>query len=195
MKTIREKTLDAALHACQTARPASYAPPSENFPRVTNLIRAWFEVRGIEDGDVGFSEFDYVVTMIMVKLARLAYNPRHFDSWVDIAGWGACGAEVCHAVPPADVDTGLPLRVAKLTIQELQERLMEDRNVTRIAELEGLNDGLRSHIVDLEAQLDKITTRLTEVALALTRAGLEVRDGWMVATQETELPLGDDATQ
>lgn len=32
--------------------------------------------------------------MIALKLARLMHNPRHLDSWVDVAGYAACGAEV-----------------------------------------------------------------------------------------------------
>ena len=30
----------------------------------------------------------------VLKVARLMETPKHEDSWVDIAGYGACGAEV-----------------------------------------------------------------------------------------------------
>tara|TARA_R100001510_G_C7637096_1_gene195101 strand:+ start:963 stop:1262 length:300 start_codon:yes stop_codon:yes gene_type:complete len=37
---------------------------------------------------------EVVMCMIAVKMARLAQSPGHLDSWVDIAGYAACGAEV-----------------------------------------------------------------------------------------------------
>lgn len=35
-----------------------------------------------------------VLAMTCLKVARLMETPSHEDSWVDIAGYGACGAEV-----------------------------------------------------------------------------------------------------
>jgi hypothetical protein len=32
--------------------------------------------------------------MALMKIARLATNPAHEDSWVDLAGYAACGASV-----------------------------------------------------------------------------------------------------
>ena len=32
--------------------------------------------------------------MTCLKVARLMETPAHEDSWVDIAGYGACGAEI-----------------------------------------------------------------------------------------------------
>lgn len=174
MTTTREKILEAALHACQKARPATYAPPHVNFPRATELIAAWMRIRAENDNWV-FSEFDYVVFHVMVKLARLASNPAHFDSWVDVAGWGACGAEITGALPPEE--DNMELRMARLNVREMEERVMEDRNVTRIAELEGLNDGLRCKVNELEEQLNKVTAKLAEIATAMHMADLTYRDG------------------
>jgi len=35
-----------------------------------------------------------VLCMTCLKVARLMETPDHEDSWVDIAGYGACGAEI-----------------------------------------------------------------------------------------------------
>jgi hypothetical protein len=32
--------------------------------------------------------------MALVKIARLANSPDHMDSWIDIAGYAACGGEI-----------------------------------------------------------------------------------------------------
>jgi hypothetical protein len=32
--------------------------------------------------------------MVWMKMARLQEDPRHIDSWIDIAGYAACTAEV-----------------------------------------------------------------------------------------------------
>jgi hypothetical protein len=37
---------------------------------------------------------DVALLMIGMKLARLRHNPSHEDSWVDVAGYAACGMEV-----------------------------------------------------------------------------------------------------
>jgi hypothetical protein len=34
------------------------------------------------------------LAMTCLKVARLIETPDHEDSWVDIAGYGACGAEI-----------------------------------------------------------------------------------------------------
>ena len=37
---------------------------------------------------------EQVLCMTCLKVARLMETPKHEDSWVDIAGYGACGAEI-----------------------------------------------------------------------------------------------------
>ena len=37
---------------------------------------------------------DVAIMMGMLKIARLASNPQHMDSWVDLAGYAACGGEI-----------------------------------------------------------------------------------------------------
>jgi hypothetical protein len=35
--------------------------------------------------------------MVALKMARLCVDEKHMDSWVDIAGYAACGAEIVSA--------------------------------------------------------------------------------------------------
>ncbi|MGD9509307.1 MAG: DUF6378 domain-containing protein [Geminicoccaceae bacterium] len=67
-------------------RRRSYGDPTDLFERVA--VR-WSQVLGAEvtAAQVG-------LCLIDLKLARLAGNPKHLDSLVDVAGYAACVREV-----------------------------------------------------------------------------------------------------
>jgi hypothetical protein len=44
-----------------------------------------------------FEPWEVAALMILMKLARLANNRAHRDSWADIAGYAACGADITEA--------------------------------------------------------------------------------------------------
>ena len=50
--------------------------------------------------------------MALLKIARVKYNPRHADSWVDIAGYAACGAECAGAMCGCERVEGVPYGTA-----------------------------------------------------------------------------------
>lgn len=77
--------LQRALTAVEE-RGESYGDVRENHERIADL---WSVVFGhpIEPEQVALA-------MTCVKIARLIETPDHADSWVDIAGYGACGAEI-----------------------------------------------------------------------------------------------------
>jgi hypothetical protein len=37
---------------------------------------------------------DVAQMMALMKIARLENDPSHLDSWTDLAGYAACGAEI-----------------------------------------------------------------------------------------------------
>ena len=43
------------------------------------------------------SKEDVAVIMMILKICRLKTSPAKADSWIDIAGYAACGAEVAQA--------------------------------------------------------------------------------------------------
>ena len=45
---------------------------------------------------------DVALCMAWVKMARLAKNPNHKDSWVDIAGYAGLGGEISSVVERED---------------------------------------------------------------------------------------------
>jgi len=68
------------------ARGKNYGTPASNFERVAVL---WTGILGME-----VSSTDVALMMVALKLARLCEDDRHLDSWIDIAGYAACGFEV-----------------------------------------------------------------------------------------------------
>lgn len=87
----RFECLDAA-RAAVTARQAHYGGPEENF---TNAARIWSVILSRKLGEGATVEAHEVALCLdAVKTARLIADPAHTDSWVDKAGYAACGLEV-----------------------------------------------------------------------------------------------------
>lgn len=80
-----------------TARQTKYGSPEDNFNRIARRWNAHLVNLNITDDVCVLTAADVAIMMADVKLARLANDPTHADSWVDIAGYGACGAEVSAA--------------------------------------------------------------------------------------------------
>lgn len=84
-KTVREQTLDSAKECVCKNRNDEYGEPEDSFGTIARL---WSACMGKE-----FTPSDVALMLGMVKIARLAANSGHRDSWVDLAGYAACGAE------------------------------------------------------------------------------------------------------
>jgi len=69
-------------------RGSSYGTVEENFDRIARL---WTVLLGkdVTPGEVA-------LCLAALKMARLIQTPDHRDSWVDLAGYAACGGEVTH---------------------------------------------------------------------------------------------------
>ena len=111
----RKECLDAAGKAVLTDRAREYGHPEDCFGLIAALWSRYTE-RDISSADVA-------VMMILLKIARIEGNPRHADSWVDIAGYAACGAECaaamsgCERVGGVDYGAGLG-RIARVKAAE-----------------------------------------------------------------------------
>lgn len=84
--THRETILREATDAITVDRNLDYGDPYTDFARIGRLWTVQF-------GHV-FRPEDVAQAMILMKVARLAHNSTHRDSWVDIAGYAGCGFEV-----------------------------------------------------------------------------------------------------
>jgi Domain of unknown function (DUF6378) len=87
----KKKTcLLAAQAAVCGDRPLNYGSPENNFGRIAILWNAWNAAR--RPGP--YVGADVAIMMDLVKSARLANNPAHSDSWIDKAGYAACGYDI-----------------------------------------------------------------------------------------------------
>lgn len=84
-------------------RGASYGTVEENFNRIARLWNSHLVNAGILDdpraisdpaGHNGITADDVAMMMALLKIARLELDPMHHDSWVDVAGYAACGGEL-----------------------------------------------------------------------------------------------------
>lgn len=91
----RDEALSEVERCVLQDRNASYGSPENNFSRVAKLWTAYF--------DREFEPHDVAVMLALLKVARLSENPTHMDSWVDLAGYAVCGAEVAELLEPKDV--------------------------------------------------------------------------------------------
>jgi hypothetical protein len=90
---VRENVLDEAKKCVLHDRNSTYGKPEDNFRRIAEL---WTTYLNIRPKDVGapITPTDVAQMMLLMKVARLAHNPTHKDSWVDGIGYLACGAGI-----------------------------------------------------------------------------------------------------
>lgn len=81
----REETLDKAKAVVTKDRNDQYGLPESNFGTIARLWSAYLD-REVTPKDVA-------VMMILLKCARTKHKVSD-DTWIDIAGYAACGAEV-----------------------------------------------------------------------------------------------------
>ena len=87
----KSSLLNAAMETV-AGRGKSYGRPEDNFARIalhwdTFLTNRYGSTPALTPGDVA-------IMMALMKIARLENDPKHADSWVDLAGYAACGAEI-----------------------------------------------------------------------------------------------------
>ena len=90
--TPRQSLLREAERITANDRNKAYGMPEDNF---ANIAAYWNEylTQRFADGTVELVAQDIAHLMILMKMARLGTNLKHFDSLLDIAGYAACGHE------------------------------------------------------------------------------------------------------
>ena len=84
--SIRALVLDEAKRVITQDRDEEYGDVSENFKDIADMWSTYLDHTLVES--------DVAAMMVLVKIARLKSNHTHRDSWVDVAGYSALGAEV-----------------------------------------------------------------------------------------------------
>ena len=73
-------------------RAATYGTPEDNFARIARHWTVFFKNRF--DVDLPLTSEDVALLMDLMKTSRLENDIHHHDSWVDKAGYAACGAGI-----------------------------------------------------------------------------------------------------
>lgn len=82
----RSDVLATAEKLVNGDRDQAHGQPAVTFKRIADI---WSAHLGITITPAQVAQM-----MVLFKVARLGANPVHVDSWVDIAGYAACGCEV-----------------------------------------------------------------------------------------------------
>ena len=67
-------------------RNSEYGEPEDSFEDIAYLWGAYL--------NIALTPEDVAILMILLKVARLKENMLNKDSWLDIAGYAACGSEI-----------------------------------------------------------------------------------------------------
>lgn len=79
----RRELLDEAANLVDGDRNAQYGDPRQDFQRTAAMWSAYLGAT-VEPHDVA-------AMMALLKCSRIRWSPDKRDSWVDLAGYAACG--------------------------------------------------------------------------------------------------------
>ena len=82
----RAETLDKAKQCVCGQRVNEYGSPEDNFQLIADL---WSAYKNTE-----FTAIDVAMMMALLKIARIKTGTATEDSFVDLAGYAACGADI-----------------------------------------------------------------------------------------------------
>lgn len=83
----RPEILDAAKSCVCGQREQDYGSPENNFERIANLWNAYL-------GELTVNAVDVAMMLGLLKIARIKTGKGTADSFVDLAGYAACGGEI-----------------------------------------------------------------------------------------------------
>ncbi|MBD3261321.1 MAG: hypothetical protein GF334_06485 [Candidatus Altiarchaeales archaeon] len=73
-------------------RNKNHGPPTLNHQCAASLWNVYLSTRRKADQNFQLTEADYNAMMMLAKVARVACNPTHKDSWQDSAGYACIGS-------------------------------------------------------------------------------------------------------
>lgn len=89
----RQKLLEEAIGLTCGDRNAQYGDPLQDFKRSAKILNAMGYKNNLNGMDRPLSGHDVALIVAAVKMSRIAWQPTKRDSWVDLAGYAACGWE------------------------------------------------------------------------------------------------------
>lgn len=91
----RESLLNRAIECVCGEREQDYGTPEDNFALIAELWESYINRRcAPPNAGICVVAEDVAVMMALLKIARIATGTATDDSWVDLAGYAACGGEI-----------------------------------------------------------------------------------------------------
>lgn len=91
----RKEILEAAAACVCGDREEDYGTPEDNFRLIAELWSVYIQKRCASPGaDVCVQPEDVAMLMALLKIARIAAGRSKPDSYIDLAGYAACGGEL-----------------------------------------------------------------------------------------------------
>lgn len=90
----RSECLDAAKACVCGQRQQDYGTPEDSFNKIAELWTAYY--------GAGFTATDVAMMMALLKIARISTGTGTDDSFIDLAGYAACGGEINSIVRERD---------------------------------------------------------------------------------------------
>lgn len=84
----RKRVLREAEKCVCGEREQDYGGPEDSFQKIGTFWNAYLNYAANIDAE------DVAAMLALLKIARISENPQHMDSWVDLAGYAACGGEI-----------------------------------------------------------------------------------------------------
>ena len=178
----RREILQAADRCVCGDRDQEYGGLEDSFALIARLWEPIIEARCVSPGaDVNVDAVAVALLMAELKIARAATNETHLDSWVDLAGYAACGGELTENEEKTGI--GEPLTLEQLREMDgepvFYKSLVENKSgwaIIRIVKLQ------KEWIIELHGMLQKVaigkdTYAETWLAYAYPPARIEM-DAW-----------------
>ena len=87
IRMVRKDILNEAIHYVCGQHEEDYGNPEDNFNQISKLWNAYL-------GDNVTDAHDVAMMMALLKIARIRTGRRKADSYIDLAGYAACGGEI-----------------------------------------------------------------------------------------------------
>ena len=88
----RDEVLSRAMSAVSGDRDHNYGGPEDSFLAISAMWNIY--LTKTTGAKVVLGPSDVAAMMALLKIVRIAASPDHEDSWVDLAGYAACGGEI-----------------------------------------------------------------------------------------------------
>lgn len=90
----RASALNEARDLITGDRNNQYGPPTQDFQRTADLLNALgYRRMDVQRGATKILASDVAIIIAQVKVSRIMHSRGKRDSWVDLAGYAACGYE------------------------------------------------------------------------------------------------------